>query len=229
MGSSRLPGKVLRQLEDKTIIEQIYYRTSQAKHVSKVIVATPFTAEDRILVNFLSSKGISVFVGSEENVLERFLQASKFYGADNVVRVTGDNPLTCPRCIDIMVESHIEGKADYTYMNGLPLGTASEVISYQTLAEVSKKAFEGYQKEHVTIYIRENKEQFIYNEIEAPVELSFNARLSVDTDVDYQLVKLIYRDLYKVNGIIELSDVISWLRNNKEWALLNSHISQKVR
>ena len=92
MGSSRLPGKFLKKIGDKSLLEHIFYRLTFLKHPAKVVLATSTNQKDDIVELFCKSRNIDCFRGSEENVLERYYLCAKKFGFDHIVRLTGDNP-----------------------------------------------------------------------------------------------------------------------------------------
>lgn len=230
MGSTRLSGKVLRKLQDKTIIEHIVDRVEECKYVDEVVIATPSTDINRPLIELLRDKKINVFSGSEDDVLERYVEAGKKYNADILVRITGDNPLTCPQCIDRMLKMHIENDVQYTTMSGLPLGVGSEIVNFNTLLQVQEEELQNYHREHVTIYIKENHNKYKINILQAPEEfVGESIRLTVDTEEDFEVVEKIYERLYKPGHVIGTRECIEFLNMDKEISMINKHIVQKKR
>lgn len=230
MGSTRLRGKVLKRIKDKTIIEHIVERVKKCNKLEEVIVATSLSEENKDLINLLSKKNIKVFLGSENDVLDRYIKAGQYYSADILVRVTGDNPLTCPKCIDQMITSHLKREAQYTVMEDLPLGIGSEIVNLNTLVEIQQMNLLDYHREHVTLFIRENKTKFRTNVLKAPEELKApDIRLTVDTNEDFEVMKVVYDNLYKEGHIIEVSDALKFLKNNKDIISINKNIEQKKR
>lgn len=230
MGSTRLKGKVLKTIKDKTIIEHIVERVKRCNELEEVIVATSLSEENKELINILNQKGIKVFLGSENDVLDRYIGAGQLYGADILVRITGDNPLTCPNCISQMISSHLERGAQYTVMENLPLGIGSEIVNLSSLVEIQQMELLDYHREHVTLFIRENETRFKTNILDAPVGLKApQIRLTVDTNLDFEIVKKVYDQLYKENDIIEVEDVIRYLEDNEQLLLINKNIKQKKR
>lgn len=100
MSSTRLPKKVLKKIGRVTVIESILNRLKYTKRVDKIIIAIPNSKKDNFLYNFLLNRGFNVFRGSEKNVLDRYLKASKKYNCKNIVRITGDCPFIDPKLID---------------------------------------------------------------------------------------------------------------------------------
>src|SRR5665648_212497 len=100
IGSTRLPGKVLLDLEDKTVLEHVIRRIESSEHVDDVVVATTISKADLRIVELCAHLGISVYCGSENDVLDRYYQAAKLFKADNIVRITSDCPVIDSRIID---------------------------------------------------------------------------------------------------------------------------------
>lgn len=230
MGSTRLKGKVLELVEGKTIIEHIVDRVKESKYVHEVVVATPVNEVNSELINFLSKKRINVYVGSENDVLTRFISTATFYGADLVVRITGDNPLTCIESIDNLLKCHIEQRADYSTIEGLPIGMGSEVVNLSTLLQISKMSLEEYHKEHVTLFLKENPDIFKLNFLKISEDLRYpELRLTVDTIEDLRVIREIYKNLYEEDKIIKTIDVLKYVTENSDVMLLNKDVVQKKR
>jgi len=230
MGSTRLKGKALRKIKDKTMIEHIVDRVKKCDKIDQIVVATSLSEENKDLIKLLREKNIEVFLGSEYNVLDRYIRAGQYYRADIVVRVTGDNPLTCPNCIEQMIVSHLKHEAEYTSMEELPLGIGSEIVNLSTLIKILKMNLLDYHREHVTLFIRENKTMFRTNILSAPLELKEpGIRLTVDTKEDFEVITSIYDSLYDKDHIIEVVDALDYLKAKSEILSINKKIVQKRR
>lgn len=227
MTSTRLPGKVLASLEGKTIIEHVYERLSESKKINEIVFAIPDSEENRVLEEFLSRKKIKFFLGSEENVLERFYKCAEKYNADIVIRVTCDNPLVDYEAIDLLIDELEHSHLDYITTEGLPLGCSTEVFTFQALETAFQKAGKDYEKEHVTPYIFEHPESFKVEKMNAPAALHHpGMRFTVDTGEDLKLMKAIYHALYR-DKPINLRDVIELVLKRPELMQINAHIRQK--
>jgi spore coat polysaccharide biosynthesis protein SpsF len=228
IGSTRLPGKVLMNIANKPMLWHVVDRLKRAKTLNMIVLATSIKEQDRILVEFAEKNGMKSFAGSEDDVLDRYLRVAEKIGADIVVRVTADNPLTDPYIIDRMVTKHIEMSADYTCVNDLPLGTSAEVISIDTLKRVHELGTKPHYREHVTTFIKENPKLFdmyvmdIENNLQRP-----ELRLTVDTEEDLNLMRIIYARLYRPDRIISIDKVIDLLDKQPELRGINAHIKQK--
>jgi spore coat polysaccharide biosynthesis protein SpsF (cytidylyltransferase family) len=155
MGSTRLPGKVLMRMGNRTLLGYLVERLTYARTVSGIVVATTTNPRDVAIVEEARKLGVECFRGSETDVLERYVQAAKANDAEIVVRVTGDNPFTDPCSIDRVVDQLVDG-FDYAIEDGLPIGTAGEALTFKALEFINRVAFTSRWREHVTLYAKEN-------------------------------------------------------------------------
>ena len=236
MGSTRLPGKILKKIENKPMLEHVVERLKHAKTLNEIIIATSNSERDKPIVELAKRLGISHFAGSEDDVLGRYLNAAKQARADIIVRITADCPLIDPDVVDETVNRHLKLNADYTRTlidedddKSFPRGLDTEVFSMDVLERVHNLADKSYQREHVTIFIYEHPELFKIENVAAEEDLrrpSF--RLCVDVEEDLRLIKEIYGRLYKANEIIDIKDVIRLLDESPELRRLNAHVRQKT-
>lgn len=195
MGSTRLPGKVLEDIAGRPMLWHVVHRVRAAGLVDEVVVATSTSDEDDPVEAFCEEHGIPCFRGSEEDVLDRFHRAAERHGADPVVRITGDCPLSDPRVIDRVVRAYHDLDADYvtnvlpyTYPDGLDV----EVFSFAALETAAKEATTRRDREHVTPFIR-NDDRFAVANVEAEVDLSREGhRWTVDHPEDLSFVRRVY-------------------------------------
>lgn len=231
MGSTRLPSKVMKPLphgSKSTLIGQIINRSLKAISVDKVVLATSEKIANKSLVDHVTNNfpDIKVFIGSEDNVLDRYYQAAKIHGIQHIVRLTGDNPCIDPAIIDTTVKDHLSQKADYTYSKGYPLGMNVEVISFKALEKAHFEAVAVADCEHVTAFVRNRPSIFKLNFKSASTDYS-HWRLTVDTEEDYTLICIVFDELYKVNPCFDFS-LLQQLFTKKPYLLkVNKHIMQK--
>lgn len=227
MDSKRLPGKSMLDLAGKPLLAHVIDRTRMIEGVKTVVLATCIGKENMPIIKLAQSMGIEVFVGSVDNVLERYYLAAEEYGGSYIVRVTGDNPFTDPEYASTAVEIIQESGADLCSIPNLPLGCGVEIIKRDSLAQAYKMSEKPYQREHVTPYIKEHPELF---RIERPTVNFKNPfpslRLTVDIQADYDLAKTIYENLYN-EKYFPLIDVISFLQKNPHLVNMNSDIKQR--
>lgn len=231
MGSTRLPGKVMMDLEGKPVLEQVVTRVKQATTLHEVLVATTHNTEDDILESFCLANGILCYRGSAEDVLDRYYQVAKQIGADVIVRLTADCPLIDPRIVDEMVNLFLENHYDLVTNAGsipekrtFPRGLDAEVFSIHVLEKAWKNGHQPYHREHVTPYIYEESHA-VFHYLN-PEDLS-EFRLTLDTPEDYELISRLYKRLYTGSHHFYLSDIMTELRLHPEYKEINNHIEQK--
>ncbi len=188
MGSSRLPGKVLKKIGDKNILEHILFRLKRLEHDVKVVIATSDLAKDDELELFCKQNDINCFRGSEQDVLSRYYLCAKEYKFDYIVRLTGDNPFVDIEELDNLINLHISTKADYSRSFAvLPKGIGSEIFIFEAL---EKSFFYGKKEnhlEHVNEYIEENEYKFKISELSVIKDKNRpDISLTVDTLQDYK-------------------------------------------
>lgn len=200
MGSSRLPGKTLKDLDGLPLILHVINRLKLIKN-SKIVLLTSNTKKDDILEQWCKENNTLYFRGSEDNVLERYYDAAKFYKADNILRATGDNPFVEPYFANDLLENHIELKADYSSNksevgSNLPDGLGIEIFTYKALEISMQKSTQEHHFEHVNEYILENRDKFnIYKGCNAGgLTDNSDIRLTVDTLDDFKNVETIFKN-----------------------------------
>jgi len=238
VGSTRLKNKVLEKIEDKTMLEHVIARLKTCNAINQVIIAVPDKEENHCLREIAEKNGVKSFAGSEENVLNRFLGAAEKFNVDVIARVGADQPLISIEGIEKAIKRHLEKEADYTFShsitgvkNGYALGTGVEIVSTKALEGVGReKAIRTDEKEHVTLFIRRYRPLFKVEEVSAPKELIRpNIKLTVDTKEDLEMVRAVFKKLYKPGRIISSEEAIGFLDQHPEIASLNRHIEEAVK
>ena len=141
LGSTRLPGKVLKKILGKTVLEHIIERLSYAGKIDQLIIATSSLSENDQIADLAKQKGISCFRGDEDDVLNRFYRAALQYKGDIVVRITGDCPLVDPFVVDKIIDYHVSHGGDYTsntIQRTFPRGIVAEVLTIDVLKRLSQ-------------------------------------------------------------------------------------------
>lgn len=186
MKSTRLPGKILMNIplkEGKPLLKWITDTLKKSKFDFKIIIATSQNKENDLLEVFSLEEQITCFRGDEGNVLSRFISISKKEHFDVVVRLTGDNPIVDLSILENAITSHLEHKNDYTKTVGLPIGMNFEIVNPKTLLSLENKTLCDADKEHVTLYIRNN--EYKKEEIQYGSEATAKVRLTVDYPSDF--------------------------------------------
>lgn len=201
-GSTRLPGKILKEVEGKTLLQIHLERLRKCKKISEIIVATTVKEEDSIIYDKAIEWGFKAARGSELDVLDRFYQAVKDKNADWIVRVTSDCPLLDSNLVDKVITFVQENNMDYG-SNGLiehfPDGQDVEVFKFTALETAWKNAKLLSEREHVTPYIRNNsnsKGNNLFTAINYPCVSDYSKiRMTVDEVEDFKLIEILIQNL----------------------------------
>jgi len=213
MGSSRLPGKVMKKIIDGYLLDYVIKQLLSSKKIQKIIVATTDLVEDNVICNHLRSQKIDFFRGSSEDVLDRYYECAKQYQVDVIVRITADNPLIDPNIVDLTINKYENQKCDLatnTITRTFPYGTEVEVFSLKALEKAWKFAKKPSEREHVTPFIRDPENGFGLINIENDDDLSF-LRYTVDRHQDLELVKEITKNISK--RPILMQDIVDLYKN----------------
>jgi len=191
LGSTRLPGKTLREFHGHPIIDWVVSRVKKASLVDKCCIAIPDTESDELLAEHLLSMGESIYRGSESDVLGRVTAAALMMSADTVIRVCADSPLVCPKELDKLIEFYLSSDFDYAfnhipYNNLYPDGFGGEVCNINILKRVEQNAISFEHREHMFNYIWENRDIFRIGTFDPVPSLRFpNLRFDIDTIDDF--------------------------------------------
>lgn len=220
MGSSRLPGKVLKTIKDKTILGYVIDSVSKSNYIDNIVIATTDNDDDYAIVEYCEENNLNVFRGSENDVLDRYYQCAKKNKAKNIVRITADCPLHDYKVIDKVIEEFINSDYDYvtnTFEYTYPDGMDVEIFTFEALENAWKNSKLLSEREHVTPYIRNNKFKVknVYSDKENPIY-----RLTLDEPEDFVFIESI------INGIgrddFNLEDIIEFLENKPELLEINN-------
>lgn len=237
MSSTRLPGKIMKNLACKPMLWHVVERCLNSKAADRVIVATTTNKEDDTVEKFCKENNFFYYRGSSDNVLSRYYEAAKIRqpadGAFDIVRVTGDDPLTDPAIIDKCVEALHKSGADYlSNINPertFPRGLDVEVFTFAALEKARREAKENYEREHVTPYIWENKKkEFIIGKaVIADKNYNRDYRLAVDYPEDFALMEKIYSKFFISGNIVSVPEALRFLDANPDLLKINAHCEQK--
>ena len=222
--STRFPGKVVKKINNKTILEILIRRLSRSKHISKIIVACSNNRNDKAIVTICRKLGVNYFIGSENDVLNRFYHAAKKYRGINIVRITADCPLIDPKIVDDVISNFFLKNADYasnvnppTFPDGLDV----EVFKFSVLKEAYISAKKSAEREHVTPFIINNKKLKKFN-LKNSVDYS-SLRLTLDEKKDFILISKIIKN-FNNNLNFSLKNILDLYKNKKNFFLVNSHL-----
>jgi spore coat polysaccharide biosynthesis protein SpsF len=232
MRSSRLPGKVLLPVVGKPLLELMIERLRRVSALDAIVVATTVDASCDPIEALARRLGVGCFRGSEEDVLDRVLQAARAAGADLIVETTGDCPLIDPLTVQRVVESFLAHEVDYCsniLTRTYPRGMDVQVFPTTVLEEVARLTGDQADREHVSLYIYEHPERFRLLNVESglPREAA-ELRLTVDAPEDFELIKAIYEALYPADPAFGLREILALFAQRPGLRELNRHVLQKA-
>ncbi len=230
MGSTRLPGKVLRPVLGRPLLDYLVQRLGRARRVSALTIATSTNPADDAIVEYCRQAGAPCVRGDELDVLARYHQAARAASAEVVVRVTADCPLLDPAVVDLVVERFLRGDVDYasnTMVRSYPRGLDVEVFSMSALELAFSEAREPAEREHVTPFIWRRPERFrLANVVHATDQSRY--RWTVDADADLELIRRMLEALYPDRGVeFDLDDCLALMARHPDWIHLNAHVEQR--
>jgi spore coat polysaccharide biosynthesis protein SpsF len=219
MGSSRLPGKVLKKVLNKTLLDYQLERVKRANLIDEIVIATTLNQIDDDIVQFCESMSIPYYRGSEQDVLSRYYEAAVLFDADVIVRLTADNPLIDPQIIDRTIAEYLNDHTlDYasnTIERTYPRGMDTEVFSFALLEKLNKEATSPLNREHVTSYISEHPSLFRITQVKDSKNES-RFRLTVDTPKDFLIISQIIEILYKRCLWFSYEDILNLLNERED-------------
>lgn len=201
-GSTRLPGKVLKVIQNKTLLDIHLERIKKAKKVDQLLVATTIEPEDEIIAHVAVKHHLPYSRGSVSNVLDRFYQAALPYNPTWIVRLTSDCPLIDPALIDLIIDKALATDVDYcsnTLNPTFPDGMDVEVFKFSTLQKSFREASLHSDKEHVTPFIHQNSSFFgktMFKSLNFENTENYSkVRLTVDEASDFEVIKTLIEKL----------------------------------
>ena len=235
MNSERLPGKVLTDIGGFKSLECQILRMKKSHYIEEIVIATTVNNSDDVLVEFANEVGVSVFRGSENDVMMRILGAAKSINGDLQVQTTGDCPFIDAQIIDLVIEKFLESDGKYDFVSNeiirsYPIGLDCRVFPVNILAKAERLCFDPTHRKHGSTYIYngEGKNNFVSKNVLAPEVLNHpNLRWTLDEKADLEFIKAVAN--YFKERLIDFTseDLISWIDKNPEVVLINSGVKQK--
>jgi len=229
MGSTRLPGKVLKDLEGETVLARAVNRLRRSGLIDELLVATTDQPDDDAIVEECRRCSVAACRGDQDDVLDRYFRAAQLSKAEIVVRITSDCPLIDPDITDKTIAEFLKARPDYasnTLVRTYPRGLDTEAMSFDTLARAWRSARKPYEREHVTPYIYEHPEEFRILSVVGVTDYSMH-RWTVDTPEDLEFVRAVYARL-KNNKQFLWKDVLNLLDREPGLMDLNRSVVQKA-
>ncbi|NHN33885.1 cytidylyltransferase domain-containing protein [Paenibacillus agricola] len=229
MGSTRLPGKVLRKLCDHTVLGHVLLRTQAIPNIDEVIVATTDLSMDDAIEEEAYKYNSRCIRGSENDVLSRYNLAAIESGANHIIRVTSDCPLIDPDVCSSIISNYLTQAVDYssnTIERTFPRGLDVEAFTMEALNKANDLAFKEEYREHVTPFIYRNPHLFTISQWVNKTDYS-HFRWTLDTIEDWILIEKIYDRLYDPKAFFSWHDVIDEMKRDPDLPLINAQVEQK--
>ena len=235
IGSTRLPGKILMELgKNESVLDVLIQRLKLSKQVDVIIIATGSPKRNSSIINVAKSFNVQFFIGSEENVLERYYEAAKQYNLDIIIRVTSDCPFVDPKLMDEMIIFYKNNNFDYVrnvdQSTNFARGFEIEIFSFNVLEKVFSLAEKDPEREHVTYFIYNHTEIFtIYSYNFDNLKKFDNLRLTIDEKDDLLMCREVYKKLKEKGKSIDFSvfDIYEIIEENPELMDINKNLVQK--
>jgi spore coat polysaccharide biosynthesis protein SpsF len=221
--STRLPGKALKEIYNKTLIERVIERAKEIKKINHLCIATSNQKSDDVIADFALSHGIDVYRGSLNNVLERALKAAELYKYDSFFRICGDRPFFDHNYYDQMIEEHLKEMCDLTtniFPRTVPQGYTGEVIKTLALKKTLKMTNKPQDLEHVTRFFYRNASLFSIKNISFSLPKHIvDLKLVIDDMEDYNRAEWILKTIndrqMKENSQTIFQLAMEWENNQK--------------
>ena len=225
MGSTRLPGKSMLNLAGEPLVGRVLERVKTSQSINEIILAIPDSPENTVLKIVADKLQVKTFLGSENDLLDRYYQAAKLANADYVVRIPADNPTPQGSEIDRIINHHtmlprpgFSSNLAEIYGSGYPDGIGAEIFDFSFLEEVWKKELSQRKREHVHLNFFDYQTQEAVDQewcpistVECPVEFARpDIILDVNTKEQYDYMSKLYVDLYPNNPNFGILDIIKW-------------------
>jgi len=233
VGSTRLPGKVLRSLAGQPVILHVVERLRRVEGLDGIVVSVPDTDEDRPLIDLLSRNRISVdrWPGDVSDLLGRYLAAAHAARAEGILMVDSDCPLLDPDTAARMIAAlRADRAAEYVRIEPAGIEGGVACLRRATFARIDREGAAGPEREHATLRILEHPECFRIVEI-APdpcfADPADAHRFWLDTPADARFLETVYERLWRPGQIVDLRDVVRLLRNEPALRSINAHVRQR--
>lgn len=237
IGSTRLPGKILKEILGKSVLEITIERLLYTRNIDGVIVATTHESDSQLIIDIcqkFNNEKVKYFQGSTDDVLARYYESAKRFDVDVIVRVTSDCPLIDPDLLAEMIDEYflLEKKGEHFALltNNLthtyPHGLDAEIFSFKNLEFMFNEAADTFEREHVTPFIRRHPEEFRIINIAQEEDHSFH-RWTLDYIEDFEFIKAVFERLYPSNPKFTRHDVIDLLKKHPHIFEINQSRRQR--
>lgn len=227
MSSSRLPGKVMKPILEKPILERQLERMRHSRLCGKIVVATSTNENDNIIEEYCLQNNIEIFRGDENDVLDRHYQCALKYEADIVAKIPSDCPLIDARIIDKVFEFFFSNHFEFVsnlHPASYPDGNDVEIFTISALEKANAEASKKLEREHTTPYFWENPHLFKIGNVtwEKGIDYSMSHRFTLDYIEDFMFIQKVFEELYPVNSNFSLDNILDLLNSKPEIYEINS-------
>lgn len=232
MGSSRLPGKTLAEVNGVPLLGFLIERLRQSRLITHIVVATTDTIKDDQISDYCARNNLTVFRGSEDDVLGRMLGAYQLQKADICVEAFGDGPLIDPGIVDLVIQRFIDADGELDLVGNdmkttYPPGMDVEAFSMSAFKKSDMMTSDPAVREHGTSFMRQNPDIFRLLNIEAPKHHHRpELEIEVDTKEDFEVVKTIIEH-FAPRTDFTLDEIITLLDGRPEIAALNQDVHRR--
>ena len=231
MTSSRLPGKVLADLAGSPVLAIMVERLRLIPELDRIVIATTVNKEDDAVEALARDLGVGFWRGSEDDVLQRVLDAAVHHDADVIVELTGDCPLIDPAIVSGVIRRYRDAGVDYVsnvIERSYPIGMDTQVFATAVLADVARRTTDVADHEHVSLFIYRHPEIYSLSNVRAPSgETRPDLRLTLDTPEDLATLCAIHRALRPQGPGYSLADMLAFLDANPRVAAQNAHVAHR--
>ncbi|MGA1870292.1 MAG: cytidylyltransferase domain-containing protein [bacterium] len=231
MTSTRLPGKVLKEVCGKPLLAHLIARLKRVQNADQIVIATTTNSTDEPIVTLCKQCAMDFYRGSEEDVLSRYYETAKEFSADIIIRITSDCPVIDSKVINKVIAFYMNNKDSCDYVSNVlsrtyPRGMDTEVFSFKVLQEAHREAEDEVEREHVTPFIHQRPERYRCVNVPYDTDQSHH-RWTVDTPEDLALITKIFEALFPRKPAFGLEDMLDVMDAHPEWRSINAHVRPK--
>ena len=234
MSSTRLPNKSMKKIVGKPLLELMIERIKHCNKIDEIVIATSILPENDVIEALAKKLKVSCFRGSENDVLERVLESAKSVNSDIIIELWGDSPLLDSNILNDLIDFYQKNRYDCVgttfpnFKKNYPLGISALIFPLKILEEVNQITHNPNDRENVSNYIYEHPEKYKIRPLPCPKNLNFpNLRLTVDEQNDFNLIKIIFEELYYLDPQFSTVEVIKFLNSNPKLLEINKDVIQK--
>lgn len=222
MKSTRLRKKAIQSINGITSVERCINGAFLLENIDEVVLATSDLKEDGVLEKYVNKTKAKFWQGDPEDVIKRYIGASKNFKIDVIVRITADCPCPSPEITKILLETHFLKGADYSATRKCAVGSGTEVYNVSSLEKVINLLGEAKHSEYMTWYMRNNPDFFSLNIVDLPEKLVRDYRLTVDYQEDLDMFSLLFKKLEEDSLTPNLINIFKIMDKNPDISKINN-------